>query len=255
MPLKLNLLLSLTFAGSLAALDLGSLSRSTLGAVVATCAADFALTSSPAPCQKLVPGQGGGAGYVVIREPGEARRTILSPLSDLAGIENPSLVSLGAPNYFRFAWNERAWVTDNYPDRRSRSDVALAINSEQSRTQDHLHIHIACVRTDIRAALDTHAVAIGTDRFRMLNFRLGGIRYWAKAVTGRDLDWNAFRLVAEGVPRAKGQMGNVSIGVIGTVLPGQVPGFYVLADISTQRHEASAERLLDPSCSSQSAPL
>ncbi|VTO15486.1 CDP-diacylglycerol pyrophosphatase [Klebsiella variicola] len=37
--------------------------------------------------------------------------------------------------------------------------ISLAINSRSGRTQNHFHIHISCLRPDVRAQLDKDAAA------------------------------------------------------------------------------------------------
>ncbi len=40
--------------------------------------------------------------------------------------------------------------------------VSLAINSRSGRTQNHFHIHISCLRPDVRVQLDKDAAAISS---------------------------------------------------------------------------------------------
>lgn len=40
--------------------------------------------------------------------------------------------------------------------------VSLTINSRSGRTQNHLHIHISCLRTDVRQQLDDNLAKIST---------------------------------------------------------------------------------------------
>jgi CDP-diacylglycerol pyrophosphatase len=246
-----RLLLLLAFSATVfVGIRLTDISRLALGVVVRACTVNFDLTSSPFPCTKVVPGAAGQAGYIVLNEPMHRSRTILAPITNLPGIEDAALLAPDAPNYFELAWKERRTATADRHADLTRDALGLAINSQQARTQDHLHIHMACVRSSVHAALQKHAPAIGEDRFRKLSFHLRGVHYWAKAIPTREISWNPFHDVAEGIPRAAADLGNVSIAVIGAILPGNVKGFYVLADLSNPRrnHEAAAERLLDPTC-------
>jgi CDP-diacylglycerol pyrophosphatase len=245
-----TMLLSLAFSAILfTAFRSTDASRLTLGVIVRTCAANFALTASPFPCTKVVPTTTGRAGYVILDEPTYRSRTILAPLEDLPGIEDVALLAPDAPNYFEFAWRERQFAAAARLDL-PRDDLGLAINSRQARTQDHLHIHMACVRSNVHAALQKNASTISEDSFRKLSFHLRGVYYWAKAMPAKDISWNPFHDVAEGIPRAATHIGNLSIAIIGANLPGNVKGFYVLADLSNPKwnHGAAAERLLDPTC-------
>ncbi len=45
-----------------------------------------------------------------------------------------------------------------FPDRA----VSLAINSRTGRTQNHFHIHISCIRPDVREQLDNNLANISS---------------------------------------------------------------------------------------------
>lgn len=84
--------------------------------------------------------------------------------------------------------------------------VSLAINSRSGRTQNHFHIHILCLRPDVRAQLDKDAAAISS-RWLPLPGGLQGHEYLARRVTEAELAQRSpFLMLAEEVPEARQHM-------------------------------------------------
>ena len=221
-------------------------SRSALGLVVRACEINSTLTGSPYPCLKIVQSQDPLSSYVVLREPADKERTILAPLADVPGIEDPRLLTTGAPNYFEEAWKELSAI-DPRSTKASRQNFALAINAASWRTQDRLHIHMGCETPRFRALLKAHATEIESGRFTDLKTRAG---WWATFHTADDLsNLNPLQLVADGVDGARSNMENVVVGVFGAALPTGQHGFYILARINeAYKSHGSAEDMIDPKC-------
>jgi CDP-diacylglycerol pyrophosphatase len=177
----------------------------------------------PAPCA-LVDGDS-----AVLKDLVGERQFLLIPTAKVTGIESPELLAPDAPNYFADAWRARSFVDEQAGFTLPRDWVSLAINSEDARTQDQLHIHVDCVRADVAEALAMHAAAIGP-QWAPFPIPLGGNRYSAIAVDGEELGVNPFQLLADGIPGARQDMGRQTLVVVGTYLPGGRPGFVILAD-------------------------
>jgi CDP-diacylglycerol pyrophosphatase len=198
------------------------------------CVPDEQLHGNPSPCG-LVDLSGGKdmgqqTGYAVLKDLVGATQFLLIPTARIPGIESPALLAPDAPNYFADAWHARSFVDDGAGWSLPRDWVSLAINSVQSRTQNQLHIHIDCVRADVRAALDEHAAEIGP-AWAPFPVPLAGHPYQAIAIAGQDLDAvNPFVLLADGVAGARDSMGEWTLVVVGAVEPDGQPGFVVLAD-------------------------
>ncbi|MDL2408924.1 CDP-diacylglycerol diphosphatase [Rhizobium calliandrae] len=222
-------------------------SRSALGLVVRACEINATLTGSPYPCLKIVQAQDPLSSYAVLREPTDKERTILAPLADVPGIEDPRLLAAGAPNYFDAAWREQSTAIAPRAFKVAPQDFALAINAASWRTQDRLHIHMGCETPRFRALLKTHTTEIGTGRFTNLGTNAG---WWATFLTADDLSkLNPLRLVADGVDGARSNMQNVVVGVFGSTLPDGQHGFYILARIiGANKYRGSAEDMIDPKC-------
>lgn len=225
-------------------------SRSALGVVVESCKLSAALTGSPFPCLKIVRKPQALEAYAILREPTHRERTILTPLAEIDGIEDPRLLAPGGPNYFAYAWDERSVVMNGAPGKDSWQDAALAINAAWNRTQDHLHIHIGCVSGAMRSVLQTQLADMSELKFQKISTRLHWRHFWVKLVKADSLSQiNPFRLVAAEVPDAGQDMENVSIGVVGAVLKTGERGFYILAEVyPTDESYGAAEELLDARC-------
>ncbi len=89
--------------------------------------------------------------------------------------------------------------------------VSLAINSRSGRTQNHFHIHISCLRPNVRAQLDNDAATISS-RWLPLPGGLQGHQYLARRVTETELAQRSpFLMLAEEVPEAREHMGALCV--------------------------------------------
>jgi CDP-diacylglycerol pyrophosphatase len=220
-------------------------SRSALGLVIEACKINSALTGSPYPCLKVVEMKDSLSSYAILREPDYRQRTILAPLADVPGIEDPRLLQTGAPNYFDDAWRERLAAINLRAERGPSQDFALAINAATWRTQDRLHIHIGCATPRLRRLLSSHEMVIGAAKFTNLKDNAG---WWARFYSTEDLsNLNPLKVVAEGVDGARANMKNVVVGVFRST--GGQKGFYILARvIGASKARGSAEDMIDPTC-------
>ena len=179
-----------------------------------------------------------------------ATQYLLIPTTEIGGIEDPSLLAPLARNYFADAWQARGFVEKALGHAMPRDMLSLAINSASGRTQDQFHIHIDCIRADVRDALLRERPNIGW-RWTVLKTPLAGHQYRAMRVTGPTLfGHNPFKLLAWGVPGARADMGQHTLVVVGMVFNGRVPGFIILDDRADLAHGdwGSGEELQDHAC-------
>jgi CDP-diacylglycerol pyrophosphatase len=193
------------------------------------CVPDQEQHGVPAPCADVDLSAGEDKGTAVLKDLVGATQFLLIPTGRVTGIESPELLAPDAPNYFASAWRARSFVDERAGWTLPRDWVSLAINSEDARTQDQLHIHVDCVRADVAEALAVHADAIGP-AWAPFPVPLVGDEYSAIAVEGEDLDVNPFQLLADGIAGAREDMGRQTLVVVGAYLPGGRPGFVILAD-------------------------
>ncbi|WP_243841562.1 CDP-diacylglycerol diphosphatase [Mycobacterium sp. DL592] len=193
------------------------------------CVADEGAHHDPAPCSRVDLSAGEQRGYAVMKDIDGARQYLLLPTARMAGIESPELLAPDATNYFAEAWQARAFVEQRAGGTLPRDWMSLAINSAVARSQNQLHIHLDCVRTDVRDALRADAALIGPT-WAPFPIPLTGHSYWAIAVPGVDLAANPFTLLADGIDGARAEMGLYTLVVVGAEDVGGRPGFVVLAD-------------------------
>jgi CDP-diacylglycerol pyrophosphatase len=214
------------------------------------CVPDQEQKGDPAPCALVDLHQGDAKGYVVLKDIVGATQYLLIPTARVAGIESALLIAPEAPNYFADAWRERTYTEQAAQHPLPRDMISLAINSAYGRSQNQLHIHIDCIRTDVRAALQRQLAAIG-DSWAPLPEPLIGHPYRAMRVLGDALDGtNPFVLLADGIPGARTAMGEQTLIVVGAEFADGQPGFIILTDhvnLAT-RDRAGGEELQDHDC-------
>ena len=191
-----------------------------------------AQAGDPAPCVAVT------ADWAVLKDINGATQYLLIPTARITGIESPAVLAPGAPNYFAAAWQARSYVEARAGHPLPPDAVLLAINPPGARSQNQLHIHIDCVRPDVRDALP--GVTVG-DRWAMLPVTLAEQRYAAMRV--HTLEGNPFKLLAEGLPAAADAMGRYTLAVLGTG-----DGFVLLAGRIGTDGNGHGEDLQDHSC-------
>jgi CDP-diacylglycerol pyrophosphatase len=198
----------------------------------------------PAPCTQVDLEHG----YAVLKDIVGDTQFLLIPTARVGGIEDKAILAPDAPNYWAAAWQARRYVDQRAGHALSRDDFALAINSTSGRSQDQLHIHIDCVRPDVRAALAQHQADIGP-QWKEFPVPLAGHRYRAMRLPGPELgSTNPFRLLASGVPQT--EMGQHTLVLVGATFPPDHPGFILLDDRAdlAAGDRGSGETLEDHDC-------
>lgn len=182
----------------------------------------------PKPCVMVALHDGAERGYAILKDLVGATQFLLIPTAPISGIESPELLAPDVPNYFAAAWRARTYVDSRARRTLPREGISLAINSKLGRSQAQLHIHIDCIRMDVRDTLREHAAQIG-ERWAPLDAPLVGRRYLAMRVLGQDLGQaNPFKLLADGVPGAREEMERHTLVVAGATFAGGEPGFVIL---------------------------
>jgi CDP-diacylglycerol pyrophosphatase len=223
----------------------GGWSRDALRSVVSACVVAKSTLSVSFPCTDVRLGTPEAEGYALIRSPGFASEFLVTPLNPLDGIGSAELQTDAATGLWNTAWSARSDVAAALGRTLPRSAVALAVNGAGTRTQDHFHIHIDCVRQTVGKALASRAAKI-TTKWTKFPTRLVGDSYWVRSVASSDLsDTNIARLTAESPP-ADGAtpLDDASVAVVPATLADGSDGFFLLANWSN----ASAERILDHQC-------
>jgi CDP-diacylglycerol pyrophosphatase len=189
------------------------------------CVPDQEASGNPAPCSQVNIGAGEQHGYAVLKDLVGATQFLLIPTERIPGIESPTLLEPDAANYFAAAWDAKSFVDARAGVAIPRDWMSLAVNSAVARSQNQLHIHLDCVRADIRETVNRRIRDIGPD-WAPFPEPLRGHPYRAMLVEGDMLDAaNPVQLLAK---RAE-DMGLETLVVVGAYLPDGQPGFVVLA--------------------------
>jgi CDP-diacylglycerol pyrophosphatase len=214
------------------------------------CVPNAEKTGQPAPCALVELRGGVERGYAVLKDLVGVAQFLLIPTARLGGIESPELLTPDAPNYWDDAWQARSDVESKLGHALARDAIGLAINSASGRSQAQLHIHVDCLREDVRAFLRAHESEIGKD-WSPPRFRLNSHPYRAMRIEDAELRGaDPFRLLADGVPGARANMASQTLVLTGASFADGKDGFYLLADhvdlLSADL--ASGEELLDHDC-------
>ena len=201
--------------------------------------------ANPAPCALVDEKQG----YAILKDLTGPSQYLLIPTARITGIEDPKILGPGATNYFAEAWENRHFTEERLRLALPRPDISLAVNSAYGRSQNQLHIHIDCVRTDVAETLHTHEEVIG-DTWHEIDLPPKSHPYLAMRISGDTLEGvKPFALVA-----ARGQaghaMGRQTIVVVGTRFKDGTAGFYLLNGEASLAglDSGSGEELQDHTC-------
>ena len=216
------------------------------------CAPHQSAALNPAPCAYVQQPALRRLGYALLKDRTGDTQYLLIPTDRVTGIEDAQLLKPGSETYLARAWAFRGLVFarlgHDLPDR----DMSLAINSQYGRSQNQLHIHIDCLRQDVRDALARDQASIGA-ALKPLPEPLAGHVYEAMAIPATDLEQtNLFHRLAATV--SNGSMGRDTLVVAGATLASGQPGFDVLVDRADQASgdTASGEELQDHGCALKS---
>lgn len=219
----------LLVAGVLALATLGAMAcwqhaRSALWRIVDGQCVPAAQAGRASACVEVSPAQGAEAGFAVLKDRRGAWQYLLIPTRRVSGIEDPALLEPAAAAYLPDAWRARRWMDAANRAPVPREDVALALNSSWSRSQDQLHVHISCVRADLRARLQALDVGLG-ERWIELPGGWQGHPYIVRRLAGDALaDADLLREVGRLHP---GDMGRQALAVVGSRHEGR-PAFWLL---------------------------
>ena len=181
--------------------------------------------------------------YIILKDNSKTKPDsyMIIPTKKVTGIEDPQVFELPFLDFWEYGWQ----VSQKYPGE-PPARIGMAINSEHGRTENQMHIHISCLRPDVRKVLTAKDRKIGNDpeKSRKLKLPPQNHSYRAVKVTGLAGKSSPFEVI-QAFPGAKGTMAAQSIALAATPKDGE---FYVL---DTQYHgkgTGSAEELLDQTC-------
>jgi CDP-diacylglycerol pyrophosphatase len=222
------------------------------GIVNGKCVPDQQANAKPDPCTEVSIGSGVDKGYAVLKDRAGASQYLVMPTHLVTGIEDAQLLAPGSTNYFDPAWRVRKLVDQRLGTTLTRDDVGIAVNSIYGRTQDLLHLHVDCLRTDVRDALHGQLATIG--RRWSMPIMLGGHGYYALRLDGDDnVPVDPFVALADGMKVPQAEMGAWTLVLAGATFA-DGPGFVLLAARADPAadYDGSGEALQDHACAGHS---
>ncbi|WP_322011374.1 CDP-diacylglycerol diphosphatase [Paraburkholderia sp. J12] len=183
--------------------------------------------------------------YAVLKDIAGRAQYLLIPTDRVSGIESPDILYGGAPEYWVGAWDAGHYVDAKLGTRLAANQLGLEINSSTQRSQNQLHIHVDCMRTDITEALAPHrADAPG----QWSPATLDGKRYRVMRVTSLSDKDNPFRVVYRSLASQQ-TMDTQTILVTGAGPDAQRDGWLIVNSArDTEGGTGTAEGLLDHTC-------
>jgi CDP-diacylglycerol pyrophosphatase len=180
--------------------------------------------------------------YVIIKDndPRKPQAYLILPTAKVTGIEDPLIFKMPVVDFWRHGWAQ----STTYPGR-PPADTALAINSRHARSQNQLHIHISCVRSDVKNALLATPIPSYPDKPVALPLPPHRNAYEVVRVTGLAGSLSPFLMVRDN-PAAQADMADQSIAVVGSPTSDE---YFVLSTHYDAGNRGFDEELLNQSCS------
>jgi CDP-diacylglycerol pyrophosphatase len=208
-------------------------------------------TRDPFPCSEVDLTEGLDKGYAVLKDIVGVAQFLLIPTARISGIEDPVILAPDATNYWAAAWKARTFVEGRLHTSLPRDAISLAINSSAGRSQNQFHIHIDCIRPDVREILTANLDKI-SDVWAPFPVALAGHRYRSIRIDQETLDGiDPFRVLADADPGAKADMGKQTLVLVGANFPDGIKGFVLLDDHANlfAGDAGHGEELQDHTCS------
>jgi len=163
----------------------------------------------PIPCIKVDMNDG----YVIFKDKNGPLQYLHMPTRHLTGLEDPELQSASHTPYFAQAWHARQYMDRLLGSAIAVRDYAFTVNAKSGRSQNHLHIHISCIRPALRERL----LAMQSQWDAQWRSVSGGINGHAYQVRTLSLDaleqQGAIALTIASLPHARRDMANVSLAL------------------------------------------
>lgn len=221
----------------------------------------------PTPCVYIEP-EGPyaniGNGFAILKSRGSSPYHFLtSPTKAITGIEDPQVTFSLTPTMVNTSYSRNYWIdawvwlgkTVNVLYKANHKGVALrpdqmglAINSKKGRTQNQLHIHMACINKAVQTTLASVKPPITSTWSAPIPFTFLKNKHSYRAIVLTNLSSNPF-LVVKTVPGYNPKKpGLPTLAVTGKPKTTQ---YYLLEDYTHDSDKGVAEELLDKSCTTQ----
>ena len=207
------------------------------------CVPDQQHQHNPAPCLAVDLDRG----FTLLKDRNGPLQDLLIPTDKVTGIEDPALGHPWLPHYVALAWKYRSVLSAGLPTPVPDRFVSVAINSRYGRSQNQLHVHIACLRPEVFAALNQPGSHLD-EHWQVLPAQLHGHTYTARRLSTQDADTqDPLALLRDYVDAQGDSMRGYSL----LMTPLGDGGFVLLAThlALSEWNLGSAEELQDVKCS------
>lgn len=168
--------------------------------------------NNPAPCSKVDRANH----YVLFTDSKGPYHELFMPTDKISGIESPELLKANSLPYFALAWKNRFHFAYQNALRVDNDWVSLVINSKYGRSQNQLHIHIACLRPDVHQILMSLEKSV-SENWIPLGEKIAGHQYIARKLVGNDLTKeDPVKLLAQYLSAEGDNIGSYGLGVVTT---------------------------------------
>lgn len=147
------------------------------------CIPEFKNGSLQSPCIKVDQQHR----YVIYKDIKGPLHDLLLPLDQISGIESPILQQKNTENYFMLAWQNRQLFIKSANKPINEQYLSLAINSKYGRSQEQLHIHLACLKAEVYQIIKENEDTI-TKSWRPLKQRINSHQYIAIKIPATDIN-------------------------------------------------------------------
>ncbi|MGY2402682.1 CDP-diacylglycerol diphosphatase [Pseudomonas sp. SDO5271_S396] len=138
---------------------------------------------NPAPCLAVDLDRG----YTLFKDRNGPLHDLLIPVDKVTGIEDVALSRQLLPHYFAQAWKHRRVLSEGLKKPIADQFVSVAINSRYGRSQNQLHVHIACLRPDVYMSLTQQTKGL-SEQWQVLPTELKGHTYSARMFSAADAE-------------------------------------------------------------------
>ena len=172
------------------------------------CVPNYQSDLGPAPCLTVNPEND----LVTFKDRKGAFHYLVMPIQPITGVESSLLQEEATSSYFHYAWLYRDLL--RLPDdKQGKHLVSVAVNSRYGRSQDHLHLHIACLDSDVQSTLLEAAAQIDT-AWKPLPSELKSHRYLARKISAHELESiGPFRLLTQDGLASASKMGHFGLAM------------------------------------------
>ncbi|HBP30511.1 MAG: CDP-diacylglycerol diphosphatase [Advenella sp.] len=163
----------------------------------------------PLPCIKVDMDNG----YVIFKDKNGPLQYLHMPTRHVTGLEDPALLSASRTPYFAQAWHARHYMDRLLGSAIAEQDYSFTVNSQSGRSQNHLHIHISCIRPALRERLLALQSQLDS-RWQPVPGGINGHAYQARTLSLNELEQHgAIALTIASLAHARQDMANVSLAL------------------------------------------